>query len=92
MLEGLTTAEVLFPRHALQISCLFTSFLHSTGAVLDSLDHGTEQAMLSGLQTVKMIYSKDDNRGQPPIKPAVIWIPKEKFLTATNDGSEYLNF
>ncbi|KAL5962274.1 hypothetical protein TSMEX_010050 [Taenia solium] len=60
-----------------------TSAMFTIGAVLDSLDHGTEQAMLSGLQTVKMIYSKDDNRGQPPIKPAVIWIPKEKFITAT---------
>ncbi|CUT99119.1 Glutamate receptor ionotropic kainate 2 [Echinococcus multilocularis] len=67
-----------------------TSAMFTIGAVLDSLDHGTEQAMLSGLQTVKMIYSKDDSRGQPLIKPAVIWIPKEKFLTATNDACELL--
>ncbi|VDD80056.1 unnamed protein product, partial [Mesocestoides corti] len=62
-----------------------TPAMFTIGALLDSKDHGTEQAIKSGIRGVNFLASRVDNRIQQLLKPEVIWIPKERFFTATND-------
>ncbi|KAL7057809.1 hypothetical protein AAHC03_016425 [Spirometra sp. Aus1] len=60
------------------------------GAVLDSMDHGTEQALKSGIQIANFLMQKRDQLPDHVIKAEVIWVPKEQFFSAFGEICQLL--
>lgn len=52
------------------------------GAVLDSMDHGTEQALKSGIQVANLLMQKREELSDYIISAEVIWMSKEQFFSA----------
>ncbi|VDN42795.1 unnamed protein product [Dibothriocephalus latus] len=50
------------------------------------MDHGTEQALKSGIQIANILMQKRDELSDYVVSAEVIWVPKEQFFSAFGES------